>query len=190
MGRGSDDPAAVRLLQPCGEVGQSLGQMNDQLDEIARKAKVAAAPAIAGAFNQFKSRSDFATGITGSDAAGFLYGALGEAFEGPAAKLLRMAAERLRKNSVASASIPFEGPMPEWGGQTPDTKKPETAAVGAFLQTRIPGFNLGTSSDPLARIGGLNQFSGQQDRVITQLQEQVRQLSYIAKNTAETNLKL
>jgi hypothetical protein len=52
------------------------------------------------------------------------------------------------------------------------------------------GFSLGASSDPLARIGGLNQFSGQQDRVITQLQEQVRQLSYIAKNTAETNLKL
>jgi len=69
-----------------------------------------------------------------------------------------------------------------------------TAATRVSASSMSPiasnGFNLGTLSDPLARIGGLNQFSGQQDRVITQLQEQVRQLSYIAKNTAETNLKL
>jgi hypothetical protein len=66
-----------------------------------------------------------------------------------------------------------------------------TKASGSSLSPiSSNGFSLGTSSDPLARIGGLNQFSGQQDRVITQLQEQVRQLSYIAKNTAETNLKL
>jgi hypothetical protein len=72
-----------------------------------------------------------------------------------------------------------------------DGTSESTNASGSLMSPIASnGFNLGNSSDPLARIGGLNQFSGQQDRVITQLQEQVRQLSYIAKNTAETNLKL
>lgn len=53
-----------------------------------------------------------------------------------------------------------------------------------------PSFNLGTAQDPLAKIGGFTSFGASQDRVIQNLQEQVRQLSYIVRNTDETNRRL
>lgn len=58
--------------------------------------------------------------------------------------------------------------------------------------TQLPsvGTVLGTAQDPLARIGGFTSFGASQDRVIQNLQEQVRQLSYIARNTSETNRRL
>lgn len=59
-------------------------------------------------------------------------------------------------------------------------------------RTQLPsvGTALGTAQDPLARIGGFTSFGASQDRVIQNLQEQVRQLSYIARNTSETNRRL
>ena len=63
------------------------------------------------------------------------------------------------------------------------------AATG---KTAVPsvGSSLGTTQDPLARIGGFTSFGASQDRVIQNLQEQVLQLSYIARNTNETNRAL
>lgn len=61
-----------------------------------------------------------------------------------------------------------------------ETAKASTAPLST-------NFNLGQAADPMARIGGFTQFGASQDRVIQNLQEQVRQLAYISRNTEETS---
>ena len=70
----------------------------------------------------------------------------------------------------------------EAGGSGAKAARKEAIASG--------GLSLGQASDPLAKIGVFTQFGAQQDKVISQLQEQVRQLSYIARNTEEATREL
>jgi len=61
-----------------------------------------------------------------------------------------------------------------------ETAKASTAPLSTNL-------NLGQAADPMARIGGFTAFGVSQDRVIQNLQEQVRQLAHISRNTEETS---
>jgi hypothetical protein len=61
-----------------------------------------------------------------------------------------------------------------------ETAKASTAPLST-------NFNLGQAADPMARIGGFTAFGASQDRVIQNLQEQVRQLAHISRNTEETS---
>lgn len=186
--------AALRDLGPINLIAEkdikALSEFNDRLDTLNRNTKVAAAPylgMLAGRIEEFNAVADLlkSAGLSGSAANAIT--ALLQA--NPTGNLLAKGALGLVPQSPGK--IPFEGPLPEWGGSVAPAETPIQKAIGDLLlasqgQSQAPGFNLGAAQDPLARIGGFTSFGASQDRVIQNLQEQVRQLSYIARRADET----
>lgn len=110
--------------------------------------------------------------------AGFFFSQLGQSFmaslDEQAQDEVNAAAKRERAKALRQKLGNFEA----MSGVS-ETAKASTAPLST-------NFNLGQAADPMARIGGFTAFGVSQDRVIQNLQEQVRQLAHISRNTEDT----
>ena len=170
---------------------KKLSEANDKLDEAKRRAIVAGAPLVTGAFNTASSELELANqaaergqsasarfggGIIGTAAGAAA--AAGEYSQAPGMRIFKILASlglfgSGSSQSAASISGQFNQPA-------------GNINIGQTDPLAATKFNLGQSSDPYSKIGIFTQFGAQQDRMIVELRDQKRELAFIRKATEAT----
>jgi len=173
-----------------------LGEMNDRLDEVARRVKVAAVPALAEFGDEladFLKLADSIGSRVGSQTAGLAYasGIKAAVSANPLLSTFQRLANAVGfgRQSSGKDLIPFEGPFPADGGPN-TTNNANTNAANQLRIAAAPAFRTPTNTDPLSRIGGFTQFGAGISDTRRMMEQQTRLLQTIASATKETAVKI
>lgn len=184
--RAADAIAKINELGPIKLISpqdiKDIGQLADTIDQIKRDVIVSVAPEVS--FWGRAAKRAAADDATRKD--GFL-GFL-QQLTGKGSILKAGVNELFADQSQLNETFPAEPLAPKQIGKL-NAKDIDKAKEVAAKQREAAAmsFNLGQAADPMARIGGFTAFGASQDRVIQNLQEQVRQLAHISRNTEETS---
>jgi hypothetical protein len=170
----------IKLITP--QDLKDLGQLADTLDQIQRDVVVSAAPEI-GFWGRAAKR---AAADDATNKGGFMGVLKTLGLKGSIVKAGFQ--EMFADQSQLNETFPAEPLAPKEYGKKDSKNKAAKALTDSNGSTHPMTYNIGQSSDPYSKIGIFTQFGAQQDRVITELRDQKRELAYIRK-ASETTAK-